>query len=232
MTIATFLKAPVRMETPSAHNLTVVQVAAAIPPHSHKEGYVVVPFTEATLDRLIHHKDQIVGREPLTLLPFVPYYVEATKADHAISIENNGAGFSCFQKLVPRPPITGPQPQLLTETITIVSVFKQRHDFTAEMAVTLIEQSVGLMFRPQLAHGHGMLFVWWAPREVAMYMRNTLVPLDIIFIDQNLKISNIHQNATPGDRTPIRSQGKVILTLEVAGGTVARLGIAKGDTIE
>lgn len=192
---------------------------------------MVVPFTEASLDRLIHHNGQVVGREALALLPFVPYYVEATEANHAISIENNGSGYSCFQKIVPRPPITGPQPQLPTENITITSDGNQHHRFTVEMAVTLIEQAVGLMFRPHLAHNHGMLFVWSAPREVAMYMRNTLIPLDILFIDENRKISQIHENAAPGDRTPIRSQGKVILTLEVPGGTAARLGIDNGDTI-
>jgi uncharacterized membrane protein (UPF0127 family) len=85
--------------------------------------------------------------------------------------------------------------------------------------------------RLQVAPDRGMLFVWFAPREVAMYMRNVLVPLDFLFIDESLTITHIHQNAAPGDLTPIHSQGKVIFTLEVPGGTVAKLGIARGDTV-
>ena len=64
-----------------------------------------------------------------------------------------------------------------------------------------------------------------------MYMRNTMVPLDIVFVDQTLRISHIYQNAAPGDLTPIESQGKCILTVEIPGGTVATLGIAKGDLV-
>jgi uncharacterized protein len=232
MTIETVLKAPVCVEAP-ADNLTVVQVApgATIPPHSHKQGYFVIPFTAASLERLTHRNDQIVKREPLMLLPFVPYYMDATEAGHTISIKNNGSGFSCFQKIVRQPPITGPQPELPTETITIETDRKQRHEFKVEMATTLIEQAVGLMFRPKLARDHGMLFVWRTPREVAMYMRNTRFPLDVIFIDDKFKIAHIHQNATPETLTPIHSDGKVMLTLELPGGTVARLGIDKGDTV-
>lgn len=232
MAIETILKKPVRVEAPS-NNLTVVQVApgATIPPHSHQQGYFVIPFTAASLERLTHHKDQIVKREPLTLLPFVPYYMDPTEADHAISIKNNGTSFSCFQKIVKQPPITGPQPQLPTEEITITTDGKHHHHFKVELATTLIEQAIGLMFRPHLAEGHGMLFVWSAPREVAMYMRNTRFPLDIIFVDEQLKIAHIEQNAQPGSLTPIHSQGNVILTLEVLGGTVAKLGIDKGDVL-
>jgi uncharacterized protein len=232
MTIETILKTPVRVEAPSS-NLTVVQVApgATIPPHSHQQGYFVIPFTAASLERLTHHKDQIVKREPLMLLPFVPYYMDPTEADHAISIKNNGPSFSCFQKIVRQPPITGPQPELPTEEITIVTDRNERHCFKVEMATTLIEQAVGLMFRPNLADGQGMLFVWSAPREVAMYMRNMRFPLDMIFIDEQFRIAHIQQNTQPGSLTPIHSQGKAILTLEVRAGTVAKLGIDKGDTL-
>ena len=233
MTILKYLNAPFRIEKP-ANGLTVVQVApgATVPPHSHAEGYVVVPFLPGSVERITHHKDQEIRREPLTLLPFVPYYVDATEADHTISLKNTGPGFSCFQKIVLQPPIKGPQPELPTEKITIVNRGGHRHHFIVEMAVTLIEEAVGLMFRTHLARDHGMLFVWSAPREVAMYMRNMLFPLDFLFIDENRTISDIYQNAAPGDLAPIHSQGNVILTLEIPGGTVARLGIATGDTIE
>jgi uncharacterized membrane protein (UPF0127 family) len=232
MTIQTYMNVPFRVESP-VNGLTVVHVApgATVPKHSHAEGYVVVPFWPASVERVTHQNDQVIKREPLTLLPLVPYYVEATRAGQTISLKNTGTGVSAFQKMVPEPPITGPQPELITEEFTIVSQGNRRNVFTVEIAVTLIEQAVGLMFRPRVAPDRGMLFVWFGPREVAMYMRNVLVPLDFLFIDESLTITYIHQNAAPGDLTPIHSQGKVILTLEVPGGTVARLGIATGDTV-
>jgi uncharacterized membrane protein (UPF0127 family) len=233
MSIKAYLSLPFRIEKP-IDGLTVVQVApgASVPPHSHHEGYIVVPFLPASVERITHQNNEEVSREPLTLLPLVPYYVDATRADQTISLRNIGGGISIFQKCVPVPPIKGPQPELYLEKVTVVSRGNQRNNFTAEMAVTLMEQAVGLMFRPQLAPDRGMLFVWSTPREVAMYMRNVVVPLDFLFIDENFRIARIHQNAAPGDPTPIHSQGKVVLTLEVLGGTVARLGIAEGDSIE
>ena len=88
------------------------------------------------------------------------------------------------------------------------------------------------MFRPKLASDRGMLFVWFWPRRVAMYMRNTLVPIDLLFIDPTFTISQIYTNAAPGDTTPIVSKEDVIFTLELPGGTTARLGIKEGDTIQ
>lgn len=225
------LNVPFRVEGPIS-GLTVVQVAPneTIPPHSHAEGYVVVPFWPSSVERITHNKGLVVSTEPLTLLPLVPYYVDATKADHTISLKNTGAGFSAFQKMVPAPPITGPQAELFTMPIAIESKGK-RNTFTVEVALTLIQQAVGLMFRPHVAPDRGMIFAWIAPREVAMYMRNVCVPLDFLLIDEKFSITRIHENAAPGDLTPILSQGDVVLTLEVPGGTVARLGIAEGDIV-
>ncbi|VIO78135.1 DUF192 domain-containing protein [Bradyrhizobium ivorense] len=233
MSIKSYLGLPFRVEQP-IKGLTFVQVAsgATVPPHPHHEGYVVVPFVPASVERITHLGGQEINREPLTMLPLVPYYVDATLEGQTISLRNSGGGVSLFQKCVPDPPITGPQPELRLETVTVVSSGNRRNYFTAEMAVEWIEQAVGLMFRPKLPPDRAMLFVWSEPREVAMYMRNVVMPLDFLFIDKNFKISRIYQNAKPGDRTPIHSQGEVILTLEVLGGTVAALGIAEGDSLE
>jgi uncharacterized protein len=233
MTIRTMLSLPFRVEAP-IKGLTIVQVApgATVPPHRHDQGYVVVPFWPATVERITHSNGREVRREPLILLPFVPYYVEATRANETISLTNVGDRFTTFQKLVPDPPITGPQPELSTEQITIVTRSGARHSFVVEVAVTLTQQAVGLMFRPQVLPGRGMLFLWSAPRDVVMYMRNVLVPLDIVFFDQNFVITRIHPNATPGDSTPIPSNGEVVCALEVPGGTMAALGISVGDTLE
>ncbi len=222
-----------RIEHP-VDRLTIVQVAPSgtVPVHAHREGYIVVPFLSGSAERITYAGTLELKREPLIFEPLLPYYVEAPAANQTISLTNTGPGFSVFQKCVPFPPITGPQPELPTKQITIVSQGNNRHSFIAELAVTLLQQAVGLMFRPSLAPDRGMLFVWLFPREVVMYMRNTLVPLDILFFDEDLKISHIYPNAQPKHSNPIRSKGKVILTLEVPGGTAEKLGIRVGDTIE
>lgn len=232
MSIQGYLNAPFRAETPIT-NLTIVQVAPGetIPPHHHSHGYVVVPFVEASLERLTHHKDLVVRCEPLNLLPFVPYFMDATRADHPISIKNVGRGLSTFQKMVPSPPITGPQPELPLEKISILSQGK-RNTFTVEVATKFMEKATGLMFRPNLAPDHGMIFVWSPVRRVAMYMRHVVMPLDFVFIDASYGVSHIHEKATPESSLAIPSMGDVSFALEIPGGSVARLGIAKGDTIE
>jgi hypothetical protein len=232
MTIKDELQAAIRVEQPIS-GLTVIHVPprGLVPEHPHPEGYIVVPLLPAELERITLENKQELKREPLTLLPLVPYYVEATKANQTISVVNKGDRFSIFQKYRPRPPITGPQPPLPTRQVTVVSK-GGRHTFTAEMAVTIMQQAVGLMFREYLAPNSGMLFVWLPPREVAMYMRNTRVSLDILYIDINLEISHIRENATPEDPTPIPSKGAVLFTLEIAGGTAAKLGIRTGDRLE
>jgi uncharacterized protein len=232
VTLRDFLQKPFFVQQ-SIDGLTIVQVkpGETVLPHHHNEGYVVVPFSSASLERITHHKGEQIKSERLNLEPLVPYFVEATKPDYPISLKNNGSGVSAFQKIVPRPPIKGPQPPLPTEKIAIVG-HGTRHAFKVEMATTLIEQAAGLMFRKHLAPDHGMIFSWWVAREVTMYMRNVNMPLDFLFIDENFKVSHIHANATPEDSTPIYSQGKVLFTVELLGGTIAKLGIAKGDTME
>jgi uncharacterized membrane protein (UPF0127 family) len=222
---------PVRVETPIS-GLTIVQLAPneTIPPHYHGEGYVVVPFLSATLERVTHHKGREIASEPLVLEPLVPYYVDATEEEHAISVRNAGGGFSVFQKIAPEPPVRGPQPEL-TKIPVVIQSSGNLHAFTAEVALTVMEQAVGMMFRPALAPDRGMLFAWGYPRHVGMYMRNVLIHLDFLFIDANFRITNIKENAAPKDLTPIRSQGDVVFTLELPGGTVARLGIAVGDVV-
>src|SRR5262245_57490761 len=186
-----------QIERPVDH-LTIVQLAPSgtVPPHTHRDGYIVVPFLPGSAERITYLGTQEIKREPLIFEPLVPYYVEAPATNHTISLTNSGPGFSVFQKMVPVPPITGPQPELPTKQITIVSQ-GNRHSFVAELAVTLLQQAVGLMFRPFLAPNRGMLFVWLFPREVVMYMRNTVVPLDLLFFDKDLKVSHTHPNAQP-----------------------------------
>jgi len=90
----------------------------------------------------------------------------------------------------------------------------------------------GLMFRKSLAPDRGMLFDFKRPREVAFWMRNTLIPLDIIYIKADGRVLSIARNAKPLDETPLPSGGEVLGVLEVAGGRAAQLGVLPGDRIE
>ena len=86
------------------------------------------------------------------------------------------------------------------------------------------------MFRQSVAPNGGMIFPYNPPQQVAFWMKNTLVPLDIIFIDANHKIARI-TNAQPLDLTPLPSGVPVTGVLELAGGRAAELGIKEGDIV-
>ena len=100
--------------------------------------------------------------------------------------------------------------------------------FTVELALTPEEQARGLMFREALAPSAGMLFVYDRAQPVAFWMRNTLIPLDMVFVDEAGEVTKVHAEAVPGDETPIPSDGPVRAVLEIPGGMAARLGLAPG----
>jgi uncharacterized membrane protein (UPF0127 family) len=105
------------------------------------------------------------------------------------------------------------------------------HVFSVEIATTEQEREVGLMFRKHLADGQGMLFDFTPEQQVAMWMKNTYIPLDMIFIRANGTILRIAENTEPLSEKIIRSGGPVAGVLEVAGGTAKKLGIAPGDKV-
>jgi len=127
---------------------------------------------------------------------------------------------------------TGPQSGLPTEKLTIITRDGKRHDFTVEMAIKPDQQEIGLMFRREIAPDRGMLFDWGAPREVPMWMKNTLIPLDMISMDEQGVITHIAENAVPQSLAEIPSGGPVRATLEVAGGLAEQLDIRVGDHVE
>lgn len=126
---------------------------------------------------------------------------------------------------------TGPQPRLPTETLTIVTAAGAHHAFTVEMALTPEQQTIGLMFRERVAPDEGMLFDWGSPRESAMWMRNTLASLDMVFIAADGRIHRIAERTVPLSLATVESRGPVRATLELAAGTAARLGLARGDRV-
>ena len=102
------------------------------------------------------------------------------------------------------------------------------HRFTVEVAATPEEQERGLMFRNRLADDRGMIFPYEPAQEVAFWMKNTLIPLDIVFIGAGGKIVRITK-AEAMDLTPLPSGAPIIGVLEIRGGRAAELGIREGD---
>lgn len=105
------------------------------------------------------------------------------------------------------------------------------HRFNIELAQTPEQMSFGLMFRKQMAPDAGMLFVYDTPRMAAMWMKNTFIPLDMLFIGADGRIVNIAERTVPHSEATIASNGPVRATLELNGGAAARLGIKPGDRV-
>ncbi len=128
---------------------------------------------------------------------------------------------------------TGPQPIITPlEELVIVTRDERRHVFWVEVARTPQQQAVGLMFRDHVPEDGGMLFDWGSPREASMWMKNTLVSLDMLFIAAEGRIHRIVERTIPHSLAPIASRGPVRATLELAAGTAERLGIRVGDRVE
>ena len=116
--------------------------------------------------------------------------------------------------------------------LTIVTEDGARHAFTVEIARTPDQHARGLMYRREIAKTHGMLFLYDPARAVTMWMKNTHIPLDMLFIEASGRIARIHERAVPRTTTPIPSGGPVKAVLELRGGTVDRLDIQAGDTVD
>jgi uncharacterized membrane protein (UPF0127 family) len=114
---------------------------------------------------------------------------------------------------------TGPQPKLPTEKLTIIGDDGKSHVFTVELAITEQEQDTGLMFRTDVPADTGMLFPWDQPQVSQMWMKNTVVPLDMVFIGAD------------GTVRDISSGVPVVATLELQGGITATDDINVGDKV-
>jgi hypothetical protein len=131
-----------------------------------------------------------------------------------------------------QPGETAPQPELAKEPLVIVTRDGRRHEFQVEMALAPEQQRIGLMFRPSVPADGGMLFDWGEARESAMWMRNTITSLDMVFINADGTIRSIAERTVPLSLATIPSRGPVRATLELAAGTTERLGIRVGDRVE
>ncbi len=137
------------------------------------------------------------------------------------------AGIACAQTDDP----TGPQPKLPTEKLTIISDDGKSHVFSVEMALTTQQQDTGLMFRTSVPADTGMLFPWNQPQVSEMWMKNTIAPLDMVFIGADGTIKAIAENTVPYSLRTISSGVPVIATLELQAGITAAEDINVGDKV-
>jgi uncharacterized membrane protein (UPF0127 family) len=116
------------------------------------------------------------------------------------------------------------------ETVEVVSRTGV-HTFAVELAVNDEQRARGLMYRRELLEGRGMLFDFHREQEISMWMQNTYIPLDMIFIRGDGRIHRIAENTEPLSTRIISSGGPVRAVLEVIGGTAKKLGIRPGDRV-
>ncbi len=104
--------------------------------------------------------------------------------------------------------------------------------FQVDLADTPKTRSRGLMFREHMARGDGMLFIYDKPQRATFWMKNTLIPLDMIFADKTGVISRIHRGAIPHDTTLIDGGDQVFVVLEINAGLADRYGLRQGDQMQ
>jgi hypothetical protein len=116
------------------------------------------------------------------------------------------------------------------DTLTLVTASGERA-LDVEIAETSDEKSLGLMFRTSLPDTEGMLFPHETPQEITMWMRNTYIPLDMVFIRADGVIHRIEARTEPMSERVIASRGNVLAVLEIAGGAAERFGLKPGDRV-
>lgn len=119
----------------------------------------------------------------------------------------------------------------LNQTVLCITSGTKTRAFTVEIAGTSREQAQGLMFRTKLADNAGMIFPFGEPRVASFWMKNTVIPLDIIFVRANGTIESIAENTIPYSTEPVEAGEPVTAVLELRGGLTAELGIGPGDKV-
>ena len=124
------------------------------------------------------------------------------------------------------------RPHFQHADLTITRANGTKVSFATEVANSVDEQSYGLMFVNALDEDKGMIFPYNPPRDVAFWMKNTLIPLDMLFVRPDGTIGLIAAEARPLDVTPISSQGAVAAVIEIKGGEAKKDGLAVGDKVD
>jgi len=118
------------------------------------------------------------------------------------------------------------------ETLKLHTAAQGTHLINVEITETDEERAQGLMFRTHMPEKSGMLFFYKTPREITMWMRNTYIPLDMVFIGKDGTVHRIEARTEPLSEAIISSHGDAVGCLELAGGEAARLGLKPGDKVE
>ena len=114
----------------------------------------------------------------------------------------------------------------------VINTDRGRFEYDIEVAITPEQQARGMMWRPDLGPNKGMLFIFERERPVTFWMQNTLIPLDMIFIDNSGKLVSIQREAEPLTTTKRPSNGPARFTLEIDGGAAALMNINETTTFE
>lgn len=122
-------------------------------------------------------------------------------------------------------------PDNMEKTLTIIDKKGEKHSFNVELAITGPQQEQGLMFVKEMPRDAGMLFVFRMVEPRTFWMKNTLIPLDMLFVEADGRIQHIHSMAKPLDTSMITSGKPCKAVLEINGGEADKLGIEEGDII-
>lgn len=125
-----------------------------------------------------------------------------------------------------------PSPAFADESRLVLHTATGEYSFNVQVVDTPESRAQGLMFVTELADDAGMLFDFKEERPVSFWMRNTFIPLDMIFVGTDGLVRNVHVNARPHDVTSIPSEGPVQYVLEIPGGRSVEIGLAAGDRME
>lgn len=136
-----------------------------------------------------------------------------------------------FALVAAGPGTAAAQQNFAASTLAVETIGGGKFRFKIELAETQAQQAQGLMFRRQMAPDAGMLFIYAKPQLAAFWMKNTFIPLDMLFIAADGRIAHIHPNAAPQSEATISAPAPVKAVLEVNGGLAARLGIRVGDIV-
>jgi len=118
-----------------------------------------------------------------------------------------------------------------SDSVATVATDTAKVRFQVELAITAQDKAQGLMHREILPDRAGMLFIYPNPQPVSFWMRNTLIPLDMIFIDDQGRVARVHHNAVPLDETPIYGGDAIKAVLEINAGLAKNYGISDTSTV-
>ncbi len=151
----------------------------------------------------------------------------------AARLPSIAAAVFLFAAMFAAPVLRAEEPERVIYPADVLTIATSKKTFRIEIevATTQLQHAHGLMFRHRLDPDQGMLFLYDRDATVLMWMKNTFVPLDMLFIDNNGRIAGIAANTVPLSTDIVSSAVPVRAILEVPGGTAARLGIAAGDRV-